>query len=234
MAKRRRRKGNLRYFLFAVAIATVMWGIAHTSSTVERGFDIPIVFEDLPDDLVITEQSDTEVNIRLQGSRAAMRNFSPSQMEYVVNVSGAKPGTTVHEVEVARIDLPRGLRIVSRSPAQIDARLERRGRKNVRIKPDIEGEPAEGFKIGTVTVEPQRIWLTGARSQVLRMMEVPTETIDVSGATATVERQVKLSPGVDHVWQEGKDPIKVRVAIEPIETPPVAGDAGKQAGQGGA
>jgi YbbR domain-containing protein len=208
----------------------VMWGIAHTSSTVERGYDIPIVFEDLPDDLVITDQSDSELNIRLQGSRAAMRNFSPTQLEYLVNVSGAKPGTTVHEVEVARFDLPRGLRIVSRSPAQIDARLERRGRKNVRIRAEVEGEPAEGFRLGAVEVVPQRVWLTGARSRVLRLMEATTETIDVTGLTAPVEREVKLSPGVDHVWQEGKEPIKVRVAIEPVVTPPVAGDAAAEEG----
>jgi YbbR domain-containing protein len=230
LAKRRKRKGNLRYFVFAVVISMVMWGIAHTSSTVERGFDIPLVFEDLPDDLVITEQSDAELNIRLQGSRAAMRNFSPSQLEYVVNVSGAKPGTTVHEVEVARFDLPRGLRIVSRSPSQIDARLERRGRKNVRIRPELEGEPAEGFRVGAIEVEPQRIWLTGARSRVLRLMEAPTETIDVSGLSAPVEREVRLSPGVDHVWQEGKEPIKVRIAIEPVAGAPVAGDAAAEGG----
>ena len=142
----RRRKKNLRYAVLAIMISLILWSIAHGSSSVERGFDIPVVFHDLPDTLVITDKSDEEINIRVLGSRVALRNLSPSKMEYVVDVSGAKVGRTVHEVDVSRLDPPRGVRIVSRSPAQIDARFEARGRKMVRIRVDREGEPAEGHR----------------------------------------------------------------------------------------
>ena len=68
----------------------VLWGIAHGSSTIERNVDIPVAFDGLPDDLVITEQSASEINIRVQGSRAALRNVSPTTMEYPVAIAGAR------------------------------------------------------------------------------------------------------------------------------------------------
>jgi YbbR domain-containing protein len=220
----RRRKKNLRYAVLAILISLILWSITHGSSTVERGYDIPLVFHDLPDTLVITDQSDEDINIRVLGSRVALRNLSPSRMEYVVDVSGAKAGRTLHEVDVSRLDMPRGLRIVSRSPAQIDVRFEARGRRMVRIRPDLEGEPAEGFQLASVELDPPRVWLTGARSRVTRLSEVVTETLDVSGLETPVEREVKLSLGSDHVWMEEDKPVTVRIGIEPVE--PREGAAG--------
>lgn len=219
----RRSRGSLRYLVLAVVVSMVLWSVAHTSSSVERGYDVQIVFDDMPEDVVITDQSDTAINIRVLGSRAALRNLSPRDMEYVLNVSGAKPGRTVHEVDVTRIDVPRGTRIVSRSPSQIEVHFERRGRKNVRVKPEVAGEPAEGFKVAQVEVDPPKVWLTGARSRVLRVAEAVTETIDISGLEASAERQVKLSLG-DRVWMEEEKPVTVKIAIEPVEPPPEEGD----------
>jgi YbbR domain-containing protein len=226
----RRRKKNLRYAVLAIMISLILWSIAHGSSSVERGHDIPVVFHNLPDTLVITDQSDREINIRVLGSRVALRNLSPSKMEYVVDVSGAKVGRTVHEVDVSRLDPPRGVRIVSRSPAQIDARFEARGTKTVRIRADLEGEPAQGFVLTSVELDPPRVRLTGARSRVMRLSEVVTETIDLSGLEAPVERQVKLSLGGDHVWMEEDEPVSVRIGIEPVGRPR-DGAAGSEGGK---
>jgi YbbR domain-containing protein len=206
--------------LLSFAIASVLWIMARGSSSIEKGVDIPVVFSGIPDNLVITDQTADDVNIRVRGSRAALRHVGSDELEYRVDVSGAKPGLLVHEVEAASIDVPGGVDVTSRSPAVIEVQFERRGRKGVRVRADLEGEPAEGFEITAVEVDPPRVWLTGARSDVLRLSEVATETIDVSGFTAPVERQVKLSLGSDHVWMEKNEPVTVRLQLEAV-----AGDA---------
>ena len=131
-------------------------------------------------------------------------------------MAGSKSGVTVHEVDDSRIELPRGARIVSRSPASIEIQFEKRGRKAVRVRPDLEGEPAAGFVVTNVSVEPARVWLTGARSAVLRLSEVVTETMAVAGLTESVEREARLSLGSEHVWMEKKVPVKVRIEIAPL------------------
>jgi YbbR domain-containing protein len=213
----RRGRRDFRTGLVAVVISTILWGIAHGSSSVERGLDIPVSFHDLPDDLVITGQSTDQVNIRVRGSRAALRNLSPSKLDYVVDVAGAKPGLSVYEVDVSRFDLPRGANVVSRSPASLEVDFERRGRRSVRVRADVEGEPAGGFLMGAIVVEPPRVWLTGARSEVMRLNEVVTETIDLTGADAPIEREVRLSLGGGHVWMEEGRTVRVKIPIEPVE-----------------
>ena len=136
--------------LLSVAIAMVLWGMAQGTSSVDRGVDIPIVFDEVPDDLVIVGQTVDTVNLRVLGSRAALRNVSSERLEYRVDVAGAKPGHAVYEVDSSLIELPRGVRAVSRSPAAIEAadialladdltkvpyavRLARRARATIRL-----------------------------------------------------------------------------------------------------
>ena len=222
MARRGRR--NFRTGLLALVISTILWGIAHGSSSVERGLDIPVSFHDLPEDLVVTGQSTDQVNIRVRGSRAALRNLSPAKLDYVLDVAGAKPGLSVYEVDVSRFDLPRGANVVSRSPASLEVEFERRGRRSVRIRADVEGEPAGGFLMGEIVVDPPRVWLSGARSEVMRLTEVVTETIEVAGAQSAIDREVRLSLGGGHVWMEESRPVRVRIPIEPVEGARVEAD----------
>ena len=229
---RKRPSGNLRYALLAIVIAMVLWGMARGGSTVEREYELPLVFDALPDDLVITDQTATKINVRVRGSRATFRNLSAAELEYVESVGGAKPGRARYEVDDDRLDLPRGLRVVGRSPSQIDVRFERRGRKSVRIRADVQGEPPEGFELKGVEIDPARVWLTGARSRVLRRSEVVTETIDLSQLKAPEEREVRLSIGADHVWVEEDQTITVKIDVEPLESPDGAA-AGEKGGETG-
>ncbi len=205
----------------AIAISMVLWVIAHGERDSEQNFDIPVALHGLPDDVVVTEQSETEINIRVQGSRASLRNVTSTSMEYPLNLEGVKSGPAVYDVEASHIEAPRGIKVVSRSPARIELAIEPRGRKNVRIRPDVEGDPADGFVAGDVVVEPERVWLTGARSDVLRLSEVTTETVELTGLAEPLEKQVRLSLGGGHVWLEEDQPVTIRVQIDSIPEPEI-------------
>ena len=210
---------QIRYGLLALAISAALWGMAHGSSRIDRGFDIPVAFVGMPEELVITRKSTEEINIRVLGQRAALRDIATKDLEYEVNLEGAKPGKAVYLVDETTLVLPQGAQILSRSPATIELEFERRGRKSVRITADLEGEPAEGFVFTELEIDPPRVWLEGARSKVLRLSEVMTETIDVAGLSESVEREVRLSLGVDHIWVEEDQPVTLRIQVDPIPDP---------------
>jgi YbbR domain-containing protein len=171
---------------------------------------------------VVVEQGADVVNVRVLGTRAALRKFDPQRLEYPLDVSTSKPGQAAFEVDLTRFDLPRGARVVSRSPSRIDLSFDKRVAKDLRVKPDLEGTPAKGYRIASVKADPPRVRVMGARSEMLRLAEVATETIDVSGATASVEKEVRVSAGPGHVWPDAPGVVTVRVVVEeePPEPPP--------------
>ncbi len=84
------------------------------------------------------------------------------------------------------------------------------------VRPELEGNPAPGYAVERVEVIPPRVRIFGARSEVLRLGEAVTETIDVSGITATEEREVRVSPGSGHLWVEDPGSVRVRIRVAPL------------------
>ena len=208
---------NLRpgLLLLALAIATFLWVIAHESTSVERTFDVPIELHKLDESLVVTDQNVDGVNVRVMGSRAALNNLDEKNLRYAIDVSGAKPGVAVYDIELSRLELPSGARFVSRSPSQVKVRFEKSGRKAVAVRADMTGTPAPGYHLAGLVIDPAKVWLAGARSQVMRLKEVATEAIDIEGLKDSETREVRLVLGGGTLWVEDDAPVKVQIRMEP-------------------
>jgi hypothetical protein len=64
---------------------------------------------------------------------------------------------------------------------------------------------------------------------VLRLSEVLTETIDLTGANTPLERKVRALPGGLHVWLDGAEEVTVRIEVGPQPPEPEAPKAGGKA-----
>lgn len=212
---------NLRpgVLVLALAISVFIWAVAQGTSSIQESFDVPVELVGVEDGLVVTDQNSDSINVSLRGSRASLRNLARDQMKYRVDASGGKPGVAIYEVDVNSIAHPAGTRFVGYSPAQMRVRFEKRGRKAVSVRAEIQGVPAPGFHVAGVTIEPAKVWLEGARSQVMRLNEVVTESIDIAGLAANETREVRLVLGVGTVWAEDSSPLQVEVRIEPDPVP---------------
>ena len=206
-------------FLLALAIAVFLWGIASGTSNSERGFDIPVVLDRLPDTLVVTDQNIDDVNVRVMGSQAVLRSLDPNKYKLEIDVSGAKAGVAVYDVDLSRIDLPRAARFVSHAPSLIQVRFEKRGRKEVEVRAELQGQPAAGFRLVSVSTDPAQVWLAGAQSQVTRLDEVVTENISLSGINTDRVIEARLNTGQGTVWVEDDRPVEVRIRIEADAAP---------------
>ena len=212
---------NLRpgVLVLALAISVFIWAVAQGTSSVIQSFDVEVELVGVEEGLVITDQSSDEVNVRLRGSRAALRNLNTDQLKYRVEAKGGKPGVAVYEVDVDTIDHPAGTQFVGYSPSRLQVRFEKRGRKAVGVRAEIEGTPAPGFHVAGVDIEPQKVWLEGARSQVMRLNEVVTEAIDIAGLASSEQKEVRLVLGGGTVWAEDNTPVQVTVRIEADPVP---------------
>jgi YbbR domain-containing protein len=216
---------NLRpgVLILAVAISIFIWAVAQGTSSDHISFDVPIELTAVDEGLVVTDQSADSVNVRLRGSRAALRNLEQDALKYRVDARGGKPGVAVYEVDVDTIEHPTGSSFVGYSPSKIQVRFEKRGRKAVEVRAEVVGTPAPGFHLAGIEIVPDKVWLEGARSQVMRLSEVVTESIDVAGLAASEKRQVRLVLGGGTVWVEESAPVDVEIRIEsdPIPEPAV-------------
>ncbi len=205
--------------LLAVVIAVFLWVVAQSaiSSHIERPFDVPVVLKGVPEDLVSTDRNTDEINILVVGSRAAVRKIDVDKMEYVLDVSKVKAGEASFEIDLSQLEMPRGTRIVGRSPSRVLTRFEKRIQKFVSVRVERTGTPPEGVSISKIDAIPRQIEITGPRREVKRVGEVPTETIDVSSINETTEKEVRVLLGGEYLQMLNEGPVMVKIWVEEQE-----------------
>ena len=216
---------NLLYKVVALLIACVLWAAAQGVTDVEQSFDIPVQVEKVPESLVVTEESAHEINLRVMGSRAALRQVAKNVQHYAVSFEGAKAGEARLAVNKEQITLPRGARIVASSPSTLVFALEAVSSKVVPVRADLVGALPDGRTLARVTIEPKEIAITGARSAVRNVREVVTDRVDLATIqeTTTIESPVAL--GFPHVWRKDQSgaPIRIKIEIESAAAPTTGG-----------
>jgi YbbR domain-containing protein len=219
---------NLLYKLVALLVAILLWVSAQGVNDIEQSLDLRVVYTDLPQDLVVVEQSAAEVNVRVRASRAALRRMQSELSTYVVSLAGVKEGTAQLPVLPENLPLPRGATPIARSPSLLVFRTESVVTKLVDVRPDVGGELPEGYALRAVSVMPRQVEVAGARTSVRRMREIPTQRVDISPlrATTTLETPLLLVP---NVWRKDGRQLPVQVTVE-IEGPAAAGGAGVSRG----
>ena len=173
---------NLLYKVVSLLIACVLWAAAQGVTDVEQSLDVPVAVERVPDNLVVVEESAHEINLRLVGSRAALRQCAKQLQHYTVSLEGAKPGEARLSVNKEQISLPRGARIAARSPSTLVYTLETVVTKSVPVRADLAGDLPRGYKLVRVSVDPKEIAIVGAKSSVRNIREVVTDRIELAAA----------------------------------------------------
>ncbi|MFQ5515399.1 MAG: YbbR-like domain-containing protein [Myxococcota bacterium] len=212
---------NFLYKVVALLVACVLWSAAQGIRSVDETLDVPIEIENLSEDLVVVSQSVDRVNMRITGSRAAVRRARKDAVRYSISLAGVKPGEQSFPIAVdSFVSRWRGARVLAHSPSSVTFEIQKVVRKTVPVRVELQGEPAPGHRIAAVKVDPARVELAGARSELRRIREVRTEPVDVSRLSQTIDQDAALVPPGEHVWRAGEglrgQPVRVEVRIEPV------------------
>ena len=227
---------NLLYKVVALLVACILWSVAQGFDAVKASIDIPIDVRNLPDDVVVVGQSVDTINMSIQGTRYAVRGMQASPIRYVVSLDGVKAGRRTITVTHDRLSsLRRGAEVLAHSPDSVTFEVDAVVSRELRVRPDVVGEPAEGYHVVSVDVEPARVEIAGAQRSMRRLREIKTEVVDIGGLSQSLKQDAMLAPGVDHVWRAGTGergkPVKITVKIE--RTNGADGADGDDGGEGG-
>ncbi len=80
------------------------------------------------------------------------------------------------------------------------------------VVPRLIGEPAPGYRIASVVVEPLIVTVSGEEATVAGLQEAPTDPIDVSGRTSDLEAMVGFGLPAD-ISVSGSDQVRVVLTI---------------------
>lgn len=203
----------------SIALAALLWLVISGEQVVERALRIPLEFTNLPPHLEMVGDMPNVVDVRVRGSSGALTRLSAGDLVAVVDLRAARPGRRLFHLTSSDVRTPFGVDVVHVSPSNVSMGFEPSAAKVVPVVPAVEGDPADGYVVGTVTAEPATVEVIGPASALRNLTSAITEPVSVASASAPVRESVTI--GVPDPAVRLRNPqsavVNVNVAAAPIE-----------------
>ncbi len=182
--------------LLSFLVAILLWAFVVGGEKSEMQLTAPIEFQGIPRGLELGADSPESVNVQLRGLRAQLVRLRSEALRAQVPLAGARPGEAWIRVLPEHVQVPAGVQVVRLAPSRFRVVLETVESATVRVVPRLTGSPPIGFVLKGVRVSPPEVQVRGPESEVRRLRQVETESIDLSGLRGLLRRPVQLTaPG---------------------------------------
>jgi len=183
---------NLGLKFLSVCIAAMLWLVVAGERVVERVLRAPIEFQNLPNSLELVGNLPDTVEVRLRGSSGALSRLAAGDLAAVLDLRTARPGRRLFHLAPTQVTVPYGIEVVQVGPSTLTMEFETSGVRVVPVEPDIEGRPAAGFEITSVTSDPATVEVAGPESALQRLDSAMTEPVTVTDETRSVREVVTI------------------------------------------
>jgi YbbR domain-containing protein len=203
----------------SIALAALVWALVSGERIVERALRIPMEFTNLPAQLELVGDTPTVVDVRVRGSSGALSRLAAGELVAVLDLASARAGQRLFHVTGADVRAPFGVDVVQITPSNVSLAFEPSARKTVPVVPEVDGDPQDGYVVGTVSAEPATVEVIGPESAVARLTEAITEPVSVTGASGTVTEMVNVGvadPSV-RLLSPASASVTVMIAAAPVE-----------------
>jgi YbbR domain-containing protein len=201
----------------SIALAALLWLLVSGEQIVERAMRIPLEFTNLPTQLEVVGDVPMVVDVRLRGSSGALSRISAGELAAMLDVRAARPGRRLFHVTGADVRTPFGVDVVQVMPASVSLTFEPSAVKIVPVVPAIEGDPADGYLMGTVTADPPTVEVVGPASALGSLTEAITEPVSIADASSVVTELVTV--GLPDQSVRLREPLVARVTVNVAPAP---------------
>jgi YbbR domain-containing protein len=145
--------------------------------------------------LMISEGTDQQVTLSLQGKRDALLRVNNSNITVTVDVSNiTEPGTVSLDYRISYPLSALGETITERDkrPDRIELTISRQTEKAVEVRLDFTGSVGEDYQLGEHSVAPQTITVRG-REEVINQISHAQVNVSVQGMTETYSQETPFT-----------------------------------------
>ncbi len=188
---------NLGLKVVSLLLACILWwyvSLPRREQVRERVVTASLSLVGVPSYLVITTPDiRSSVSVRVRGRKSDLRMLASQSLEASADLSSiTKPGEVEITIRAQHINVPDEIEVVSIEPNKVRFRVEQLRQRAVPIRPYLEGTAPSGYIVGQATAEPALALCSGPASQIVKLAEVTTERIIMTGRTGTFVQNVAV------------------------------------------
>ena len=155
-----------------------------------RAIEIEVV--NVPNELAVSNISETSVRIRIEAPRSDIDGLEAEDFRATVDLGGYEEGTFTDVV--VNVEPPNSrVNVVNVTPPRVSVTLEPLRTKDVPVRVSTVGSPQTGFEVAGTTVEPERVTVSGPESLV-DLVDSAVAEVNLTAERTDIDQNVALQP----------------------------------------
>jgi len=114
---------NWHLKLLALLTSFLLWAGYTSEPFVEVGYTVPLEFRNIPEQLDVSSDAPTQVQVRVRGRSIVLRRLSPADLAIAVDLAHDTAGEMLVRITPSQMTLPPGAEVVRITPSEIHVRL---------------------------------------------------------------------------------------------------------------
>lgn len=192
---------NLGLKVIALILAVIVWFYAAAEGTDQVTLRVPLQVQPPSENMRVIKGSNQFLRVVFQAPRNLINILSSQQVVASHKIEPkVKAGEYSFRVSSEDFQLPAGsIRVQEIFPQVVTVTLDEVSIREVKVKPDVQGEPATGFSLNAsdILADPSAVLVQGPKTKLEKIDSIQTEPIDVVGRIRSFRRRVKLNFGPD-------------------------------------
>jgi YbbR domain-containing protein len=205
---------NLPLKVVSLCLACLVWLFVMGEEHSERSYTAPVVISRVPEGLVVVNEGDQFVEVRVSGPRGILNRLADDAFITILDLAPYGRGEVDVPIFREAVQAPAGVTISRIFPATIKMQLDALVEKEIPLHAVTTGRPAHGYEVKEVVLAPRSLLLTGPETLLNKISEIPTTPISVAGLTgdATVTADVDFQRRLVS-WPN--QPIRAQIVVVP-------------------
>lgn len=174
---------NLPLKLLSLAVALVLFSLAHSGQDAQRTVSVGLVVLPPPDGLnrVLAASPPAEIHVTMRGSQSIINELRPEDLGDVqIDLRSGQDKRVV--LEPSLLHVPPNVRVDRFDPSFVEFSWEDQVVRDLPVQVGVIGTPAPGWVARGVPVsEPRTVRAKGPKSEVLVLQHARADAFDVTG-----------------------------------------------------
>jgi YbbR domain-containing protein len=171
--------------LVALGLAFLLWWAVSHDPTVEAVITAPLEFHHAPENLEMSVEGATQVRVRVLGPERTVRSLSSTDVQAIVDLSGARTGERTFDLTAKQVHLPDAVQVVQIEPSQVRIAFDKSATRTVEVRPRVIGSLVTGYHIASVSADPSTINIIGPEHRVEGAGDAITDPVDATGVVGS-------------------------------------------------
>lgn len=211
----------------SIVFAVVLWLTVNLGFDYTTTKDIPIVIQNLADDVAFRQPPPEHVRARVRGEGWTLLGMKiGGDTRYVVDLQNERSSVILRtSVDLSdRVRIPGGIDIIELSPSQLLLDLEEKTEKTVPIEPVLDVSFRQGFnRVGSVSVSPDSVTIRGAESVVQEIGQWRTKPLALRDLREPVRQVVYLSDSLSRILSFNIASSEIKFDVQPTAEKTISG-----------